>query len=122
MGRLVGVPHFLTQEALDEEKADLSSLRRAKTGDSEDAVAGSDNDILECQMAIAHRMQKQFMGRILRRTTDSKDWEGKPLISIPPHEEIRIIVKPTEREMDIISELSDDVKDRYAIFNPVFYT
>jgi hypothetical protein len=113
MGRLVGLPHFFSQIALDEEKSDTSSIRKARGSDYEEAALNGD-ELVECQMSIAHRMQKQFQGRVLRRTIDSKDWEKKTLIPIPPYEEFRLVVKLTEREMDILTALSDDVKDRYV--------
>lgn len=111
MARLVGIPHFLSEAALDEEKSDASVLRRAR-GDSEDITEATETELTICQMGIAHRMQQQFGGRVLRRTLTSKDWEGKDLISLPPYIETRVVVKLTDREMEFISELSNDIKDR----------
>jgi hypothetical protein len=96
MGCLVGIPHFFTQTALDEEKSDASSLRQARGGESDGAAAKGDSDLVECQMSIVYQMQTQFQGRVLRRTTDSKNCLGKALIDIPPYEEMRLIVKPTD--------------------------
>ncbi|KAF8800887.1 hypothetical protein BYT27DRAFT_7216694, partial [Phlegmacium glaucopus] len=41
---------------------------------------------------------------ILRRTTDSLNWEGKTLLEIPPHKDIIGVLKLTERESNIIQE------------------
>lgn len=87
MGRLVGIPHFSTEKALDEEKADAAELcqARAALGEDYDPLTINDdeaNPIRDCQVAIARRMQVQFEKCILRRTIDSRNWEGRPLIDL----------------------------------------
>ncbi|KAG6903748.1 hypothetical protein DXG01_015172, partial [Tephrocybe rancida] len=77
MARLVNIPGFLTKEACDEERLDYNATR--KSGED-----GLDPLTLE---AIARKLQGRFEGRLLRRTGDSLDWEGKKLIHIPPYEE-----------------------------------
>lgn len=114
MGRLLGLPFFLSEEALTEEKADASDIRRAKAESGGDLLEG--DPTTECQMVIAQRMQRQFEGRILRRTIDSTDWKGERIIQIPPYEEIMVIVKLTAREMEIITELADSVQERFATY------
>jgi hypothetical protein len=111
MGRLVGLRHFLSEDALAEEKADASKIRRAKGGDAEDGPLEDDSPI-SYQIVVAQRMQRQFEGRVIRRTIDSVDWKKEPLISLPPYKEVMIIVTPTPREMEIIEELADRVKER----------
>lgn len=110
MGRLVGLTHFLSQGALAEEKADASDIRRARGPTSEDV--GDEEGVKDCRRQIALRMQHQFENRILRRTADSLNWQSKPLITLPPCREFAVMVKPTPREMEIISELADRVKER----------
>ncbi|KAF8953874.1 P-loop containing nucleoside triphosphate hydrolase protein [Flammula alnicola] len=120
MGRLLGNTHFLSQAALDEEKSDLSTIRQAKRSDSEGPESLEEDDaVKECTVAIAQRMQRHFKDRILRRTTGSLDWKKRPLITLPPCHNIPIIVKPTPREMEIISELADRVKESVAASNGV---
>jgi hypothetical protein len=114
MGRLVGLPYFLSEEAFVEEKADSSNIRRAKTEAGCDVLEG--DPTIGCQMVIAQRMQRQFEGRILRRTIDSKNWKGERIIQIPPYEEMMVIVKLTTREMEIITELADSVKERLVVY------
>jgi TATA-binding protein-associated factor len=109
MGRLVGLSYFLSEEALVEQKADATSIRRMRV-DTDDSTEGS--SAKDCQIAIAQRMQARFDGRILRRTGDSLDWKKRPLVSLPPYEETMVVVKPTAREMEIISQLADGVKER----------
>lgn len=81
MGRLAGIKHFLSQDAWAEEKADSADLRRAKKDAADEQV----NDSLKrLQVEISLRHQSRFEGRLVRRTVDSKDWEGKVLIDLPP--------------------------------------
>ncbi|KAF8057085.1 P-loop containing nucleoside triphosphate hydrolase protein, partial [Lyophyllum atratum] len=115
MGRLIGLPHFHSDAALKEERADVSTLRRAKGNNSEDM----DEAIKTCQLEIAQRLQAQFEGRILRRTIDSLDWQRKPLISIPPYEEFLVVVQLTDEEMEIITELADGIKKSVSASNGV---
>lgn len=113
MGRLIGIPHFLTHAAFVEEKNDMSTIRQAKRGVSEDTdTLTVDEAVRACTVAIAQRMQGQFQDHILRRSAISRNWQQEPLITLPPYEDIQIIVKLTPREMEIISELADRVKER----------
>ena len=126
MGRLTGVPYFFTENAYQEEKIDATNLRRAKKEQTEedenendeeknddDKDKGLDNDNLvkSCQQLIAQRMQAQFEGRVIRRTIDSKDWQGRQLLSLPPYRAIHAILDLTERETAVISAKAEEVKD-----------
>lgn len=106
MARMVGIDYFTTQEALDEEKADVAEVRRAKVAlgeeyDPLDVREDSDDPIREVQDSIARRIQAQFEGRVLRRTIDSKNWLGESLISLPMlHEHMVLLsLQPFEREI-----------------------
>lgn len=123
MGRLTGVEHFFSEEAYQEEKNDAANLRRARKeqirddydendGDNNDK-SDPDNDraIKLCQSSIAQRMQSQFQGRVIRRTIDSKDWQGRLLLNLPPYKSIHAILDLTERETALISAKAEEVKD-----------
>lgn len=111
MGRLVGIPHFFTEQARAEEKADAAIIRRAKGDEDIDGAVELDPTVV----AIMQRLQHQFERRIIRRTKDSLDWKGEKLIPLPPYEEHLVVLKLTPREMEIISELADKVKERYVL-------
>jgi TATA-binding protein-associated factor len=111
MGRLIGESFFFTKDALLEEKSDATHLRKAKESNGSEEGDGPTCTQVR-QMEIAQRLQRQFKGRILRRTADSQDNEGKPLIQLIPYKEVMVIVKLTEREMEIVQEHADDVKAR----------
>jgi hypothetical protein len=118
MGRLTGVPHFFTEDAYQEEKLDITNLRRARKeqaeeyeGDSEGDDDDNGNPVKLCQNRIAQRMQKQFSGRVIRRTIDSKDWNGEQLLKLPPYRAIHAILDLTERETAVIAAKADEVMD-----------
>lgn len=115
MGRLVGLPYFLSEDAYDEEKTDASNIRKAKGGDFEDGAFETDPS-KDVQMLISQRMQHQFDGCIIRRTLNSLNWKGEPLIVLPPYDEIMLVVKLMDWEMEIITELADRIKERCASF------
>ena len=66
-----------------------------------------------CQILIARRMQVQFAGRLLRRTIDSLDNDGKPLLKLPGCKKVYCPLRLTDRELEIITVLAESVKDRY---------
>jgi TATA-binding protein-associated factor len=120
MARLVGVPHFFTEQSYLEEKEDAAAIRRAKKLDDDG------QSVRSLQVLSVRRMQKQFLGSILRRTTDSKNWNGQTLLDLPPHEDIMGVLTLTERETQIINERAEAAKARYGIrswtFIPSSYT
>lgn len=108
MGRLVGIEHFLSQIGLDEERADMASLRRAKAslGDDYnplDPEMTVDDPIREAQALVSMRIQGQFEQRVLRRTAESKNWLDERLINLPElHEHIVLLtLQPWEREIHL---------------------
>jgi hypothetical protein len=117
MGRLTGVPHFFSEEAHQEEKNDTNNLRRARKELTQDDYDENDNDIDNddpvklCQYSIGQRMQTQFEGRVIRRTINSKDWEGRFLLNIPPYKSIHAILDLTERETALIEAKAEEIKD-----------
>lgn len=113
MGRLLGIRYFLTEQAYKEEKEDASRLRQLKrVGGEETDLNDPNNGLRDCHVEIAQRMQAHFANRILRRTGNSLDWKGEKLIDLPPYIDIPVIVKLTPREMEIITELADNEKER----------
>jgi len=113
MARLIHVPFFLKEHSLDEERQDMALIRRTRSSLPPDYDCLNDDDddpIKKCYTTIARRMQDQFDGRILRRTVSSVDWEGSPLINIPPYETIMVKLKLEDREMKIMDYLAAKVR------------
>ncbi|KAJ3497670.1 hypothetical protein NLJ89_g10318 [Agrocybe chaxingu] len=113
MGRLVGIRHFLSEKAFVEEKQDTADLRRAKRElpPDYDPLMGEDDPIKLAQVKISLRLQSQFEDRVLRRTIDSKNWAGEPLIKLPPCTTVTVFLDLTPRELAILNVLSERVKD-----------
>lgn len=117
MGRLTGIHHFLSEEAYEEEKEDLRSLRRARSELPKDYNPLEENDqdpIKLCQVIIAQRMQRQFEGHILRRTTESKNWMGEALVPLPPCDTVYANLDLTPRELRVITLNGQALKERYV--------
>jgi hypothetical protein len=115
MGRLVGIPHFLSDRAYQEERVDKCQIRKAKKAIEEgDSMEGSPekDELRRLQLSIALRMAEQFQDYLLRRTPNSKDWEGKPLLDLPPYKTVLGVVELTDREMDIILRLAETAKEK----------
>lgn len=104
MGRLLGIPHFLSEDSYQEEKDDLANMRKARKLDDDGF------SMRKIQVEAARRMQRQFRGFILRRTTDSRNWLGKTLLDLPPHKDIIGVITLTERERRIMNARAEDAK------------
>ena len=109
MGRMVGIKFFFSQNALDEEKADIAEIRRAKAEDCDplDVEENDGDPIQETQAAIALRIQGQFGQRVLRRTIESKTWMGEKLVSLPKLHEHTVILSLQQFELEIHSEITE---------------
>jgi hypothetical protein len=112
LGRVLGVTHFLTEDSFVEEKEDLAAVRKARKM-NDDGIS-----IRQTQIETVIRMQSQFTGHILRRTAASLDWQGNPLLTLPPHKDIIGILSLTQREIDIIDERAEIAKARSVVCFP----
>jgi hypothetical protein len=116
MGRFAGVGFFFSQDAYDEEKRDTAELRRAKAslGDDYDpleAEDAGDDPIREAQGAITLRIQTQFDRRVLRRTIESTDWEGKKLVELPMLHKHTVLLSLQPFEQDIHARLAEKMRE-----------
>ena len=91
---------------MQEQKEDMATFRKAKKLDDDG------ESLKAAEVAAVRRMQKQFSGHILRRTTDSVDWRGENLLQLPPHKEIVGVLELTERETEIIQKRAEDARNR----------
>lgn len=116
MGRLVGIPHFFTMQAMEEERNDQAELRRSKAlldddHDPLDADQNEDDPVRETQVTIARRMHEQFAQRIIRRTADSTNWEGGTLISLPPCHDHIVVLHLQQSELEIHEQLAAKLRE-----------
>lgn len=98
MGRLVGIPHFFTEDSYSQEKEDTAAFRKARSLDDDG------ESLLAEQVQAVKRLQGHLKGNLLRRTTDSLDYNNNPLLPLPPYKEILGVVTLTERETGIIQD------------------
>jgi TATA-binding protein-associated factor len=69
------------------------------------------------EIEAVRRMQKHFLGSILRRTTDSRNWLGSGILDVPAHKTILGVLKLTDRETSIINERAEAAKARYTMYS-----
>lgn len=104
MGRLVGIPHFFTEDSFSQEKDDAAAVRRAKKLDDDG------ESLLAEQVQAVKRLQGHLKGNFLRRTTASLDHQNSPLLPLPPYKEIIGTLELTKRECDIIQKAALEAK------------
>ncbi|THU90177.1 hypothetical protein K435DRAFT_864524 [Dendrothele bispora CBS 962.96] len=105
LGRLLGIPYFVSQQSVEDAKDDAALLRQAKKKDD-------DGHEIRCvQIESVQNLQTHFSSHILRRTIDSRNWRGKSLLDLPPHKEIITVVDLTDRERCILDKQAEIVKE-----------
>ncbi|KAF5366181.1 hypothetical protein D9758_005658 [Tetrapyrgos nigripes] len=104
LGRLVGIPHFFSDAALEEMKTDASDVRKAKKFDDDGAI------LHRVLVKAVRQIQRDYGKCLLRRTTDSKNHLGQTLLDLPPHKDIMGNVELTDREKKIINRLAEEAK------------
>ena len=112
MGRLIGIDHFLSQEAFNQEKAWQALLRRRRRETLEDTPAedtSSDDPYKITQCEIAQTIRQQFGDRLLRRTQTSLNPEGRPLVDLPALNEKTFVIELEAWELEIIDALTAKV-------------
>jgi hypothetical protein len=100
------VPHFLTSNSIQEQKNDEAAIWKAKKLDDDR------QELKVAEVLAVCRMQVQFSGRMLRRTTDSVDWRGNRLLDLPPHKVIIGVLELTKRKMEIIQKRAEDARSK----------
>lgn len=113
--RLSGIPHFFTEDSLEEEKDNSGAIHRAKQHQREEFAAAESLDAADhvraAQITAVLRMQERFNGRIIRQTIDSKEWQGFQILNLLLYKTINAIVRLMEHEMKVIMELVQHAKD-----------
>lgn len=120
MGRLAGIPYFFSYQSYSNQTADNKTLRKAKTSMArEDDERDPDVDLLkDAQVEISLRLRNRFENRVIRRVGSSKDSNGKPLISLPPLTIIPGVLDLSEREKELLEDITVEGISRYGRFHP----
>ncbi|TEB32035.1 hypothetical protein FA13DRAFT_1628369, partial [Coprinellus micaceus] len=96
MGRLANIPHFSSQEFADEIADDIAVIRRARVDDPE--------SVRSLQVQASRRMQSQFSGAMICRSAKSKDFFGKPLLSLPKKTVFHVNVQLQDWELKWVDQ------------------
>ena len=96
MGRLANIPHFSTQEFADEIADDIAVIRRARVDEPE--------SVRLLQVQASRRMQSQFCGAMICRSVESKDFFGKPLLSLPKKSVFHVNVQLKDWELKWVDQ------------------
>ncbi|KAH6908973.1 hypothetical protein BKA70DRAFT_1479770 [Coprinopsis sp. MPI-PUGE-AT-0042] len=110
MGRMVGIPHFLSAAAVADEKSDAKELRKAKLEDGGVDEDDEESALSTLRVAISRRMQEQFGDFIIQRTANSPGPNG-PLIALPECIVIDCNMDLTERELDDLDHCTGSLAD-----------
>ncbi|RXW14189.1 hypothetical protein EST38_g11666 [Candolleomyces aberdarensis] len=111
-GRLANIPYFFSDKLAEQLRQDERLLRRARREKQADSIEDEDQcPVRELQQSISRRFHDKFEGRVIRRTAQSLDFEGKLLIDLPEMKIIHAPVRLTEREIKIIE---DDIAENEA--------
>jgi hypothetical protein len=109
------VQNFMTEQSFIEEKSDVKALAKIKKEITKEiqAMENDDGKLLNGQVSdgsdpyrelrsasiqVVVKYRDQFEGRIIRRTPESKDFEGQTISGIPPYQTSEIWVHLHERE------------------------
>ncbi|KAJ3885134.1 P-loop containing nucleoside triphosphate hydrolase protein [Lentinula edodes] len=104
LARLIGIPHFMTKDSAEEAKEDAAAIRKAKKVEDDGLT------LQQVQIRAVRRIQAQFLGHVLRRTIDSRDWSGKRLLDLPPFKTIVGVLTLSDREMEILVQRQQDAQ------------
>jgi hypothetical protein len=112
IARMVGIPYFLSAEAVADEKSDANELRKAKQEDEALEEGDEESALSALRISISQRMQAQFGDFIIQRTAKSLGPNG-PLISLPELIVIDCNMDLTERELDDLDHCTGSL-DEYV--------
>lgn len=124
MGRLVGVPHFSTPAAKDEDRDDLRTFRKARREQQEQEQLSTSLDPMDdkerrAKVEVAKRMQKRFtvfhdqmvLVFIVRRTLNSLNWRGDTLLSLPGYDLYNLLLNLNQREDLLFKDLEEKANE-----------
>ncbi|KAL0575320.1 hypothetical protein V5O48_006649 [Marasmius crinis-equi] len=104
LSRIVGAQKFFDPSMASIVKADQAELQKARREEDPDYLKA-------LQIKTTRRYQGLLLPNMLRRTTKTLRWDGKPLLHLPPYKPITLYVELTEREYDIIDPLLEEAKE-----------
>lgn len=122
---MLNIRQFISPDCQEEEIDDIKHLRKIRAKRTQEdkaadlqrsaaALRGEDRpetataiELRAAGVLIARRLRKYFGSRIIRRSVDSKDFDGKPIHDILPSITIDLYCQPSEFELEIIGAARD---------------
>lgn len=115
----MGIPGFDDVETYDQMNRRMARALREDRQDRKDrnkqilqfAHGHEEGNVLNHTVVegIKHMrtMRVLFKGNIIRREPDSKNWEGKAILGLKPHQDVYVYLKPSEYERNFMSKWVD---------------
>jgi len=138
VGRLASIEKFMNKDVDEDDRDDrrqISRLRRSRHKSTQNSSAQRfdddvelddevDEKIIEIQHNAVKRLKSCFEGRIIRRTTASKDYEGNPIIPLKPYVHVNAVVRLHDWENEVIMEIAGRAEEGISDANEMgqFYT
>ncbi|KAJ8690094.1 hypothetical protein PTI98_012931 [Pleurotus ostreatus] len=111
MGRLINVPWFATDEAYQQERDDMKTIRRLSATKNRPA---DQDGLQEARVQISTRIKNRFKGRILCRSPGTIGQDGKPLVNLPQKRRITLEIEPTPREKVIFEKNANTTRADFS--------
>lgn len=111
MGRLINVPWFATDEAYQQERDDMKTIRRLSATKNRPA---DQDGLQEARVQISTRIKNRFKGRMLCRSPGTIGQDGKPLVNLPQKRRITLEIEPTPREKVIFEKNANTTRAEYV--------
>jgi hypothetical protein len=108
LGRILGIPAFITRDAVELEKEGLRDILNNKKRKDQDGIQLAQNKLV-------NQLRRLFDGQVLRRMATSVNWKGEELLPLPPYEHITGIVKLRKKEMKLIKNKLAEAQEGYTI-------
>ncbi|KAI6111419.1 P-loop containing nucleoside triphosphate hydrolase protein [Pisolithus sp. B1] len=131
LGRMIGIPYFLHQEPDDLDREDrrritkLKKLMKAEQctkatslvplqprGPDNELAEGTSGEISVIQYYRVKQFQSCFLGRMIRRTVHSKNFEGKSIIPLPPYVHVDAVLRLQDWECPKVGAMNDSACEK----------
>lgn len=114
MGRLINIEWFSTDEAYQQEREDVNTIRRLSA-----KAQNEPDDLHQARFQISKRIKDRFKGKIICRSPGTIGRDGLPLVKLPGKRRITVEIEPTEREKAIFSYNANAEKEEYVTHPPM---
>jgi hypothetical protein len=121
IGHILNFKGLCSPVAMEKHKSFSSHIEKAHTAHhatlidgeqgSEESVSEELKDLINAQLEPVSWLKSFFKGRTIRRTGDSKDFEGKPIIGLCAHRRLVVTIKLSNTEMELLEAAHKDCRE-----------